>query len=498
MYQLRGSATHYAQQLQQLDIIVAQTFAVYKLRRDAIHAHLMKDLDRIAYLKSLDAPVARLPPEILGMIFVFYSKQSPPQRLRLVSQRWRTTVDSTPQLWERVSFKPFRHNIAVASEVLTHWAQRAGACPLNITLDLNSGRAIEPDAEQWLELAKCLCRALEGRQLESLDVLAEGTATPYTVLSPFITLLASNASPGMLKRVVFEVSRKYSRPPPLSEQDVRTLDLALRRESALEVVHLPGALMSDCSAALYSVRHLSLSAMDPDRIPLSTSLPVLSDSSALTTLYISGCAPSGTHIAFEDDLTLPKLQELTIRHLRDVAGFFHHLRAPALRTLRLDNIGGRAATSQLNVGLRAFIGRCQSSHPPIVELCLEGTPMAEDTLTWILSNLPTLEILRISHTAKLSSVTFNVMNKRPSRFRRNWVGGQLRVLEIGKLCTAVTHADVTSLVRARAFTDDPEYPRARLTTVTWEGKDMIQQTQQESTGLAWIADVDSPCRSVPT
>lgn len=87
---------------------------------------------REAAVRTNLAPVASLPPEVLGEIFLFTMAQTPTSRTSLilshVNSSWRAISISTRELWTHIQV-PSRSD---GEEMFKEFALRSGALPLHI------------------------------------------------------------------------------------------------------------------------------------------------------------------------------------------------------------------------------------------------------------------------------------------------------------------------------------------------------------------------------
>ncbi|KAJ3537565.1 hypothetical protein NM688_g6666 [Phlebia brevispora] len=142
----------------------------------------MDEESRIVYLREQGAhflrssnallPIARIPAEVLGMIFVacakreWFEHRTDRSRLAIshVSYRWRSVALSTPDLWSNIAL-----HASSKDDKMQECVARAGHCPLTLAIMLGRKSAIR-DPERVLSSAEKLIRRL--LQAESLHVNA--------------------------------------------------------------------------------------------------------------------------------------------------------------------------------------------------------------------------------------------------------------------------------------------------------------------------------------
>ena len=127
---------------------------------DAVQLEIIHVQAMHAFLRNQTLPVARLPPEIMGQIFLIgqrderdendkrdcesYYGRSQPRTSKLLfeltvshtSRHWRDLALATPLLWSRITTWPTARPLAAVLESIATYLARSGTCPLDIDADI--------------------------------------------------------------------------------------------------------------------------------------------------------------------------------------------------------------------------------------------------------------------------------------------------------------------------------------------------------------------------
>lgn len=373
---------------------------------------------------SLCAPVNRLPPSLLGMIFrcclpfgrnSAMSNKEAPVSLGQVCSRWRQLTFNMPELWASihiplVTTRPSRwsayinrkHQV-VRLEAITSWLSRSAMHPLSISLAAGGvlPPTVSPFVEEMVSPYLELLSSYSTRwkiiyiQLHGLDWIQHFFSRYKVSDLPLLEKLHIDGSRCNIGKFTSAAATKA-----LSAEDsflrcpnLNYLSLPLLGElivgvpvkwSQLTVLNLNGA----CSCPLFQI--METLSLCPNLECLSTCFDI---SSSLADLSL------------EQTVTLPRLRNLcVIDHCTsfDSPRFFNHLSAPNIRSLAYDRyapspwlshlITRESLSPKLFRALGSFISRAQQ---PVEELSLQYDWLLEVDLFRFLSILPDLKRLSL-------------------------------------------------------------------------------------------------------
>ncbi|KDQ51309.1 hypothetical protein JAAARDRAFT_62529 [Jaapia argillacea MUCL 33604] len=301
---------------------------------------------------SLEAPIRRLPPEILGRIFVFcLPKQSIGRATRVKSSRfvvpysngaplvfcqichsWRVIALSTPVLWTSLSLtirRPYPLNRAVSDRssyklLLQTWLSRAGSSqPLSVRLVAEVSELSESSpsvmgvldslisySRQWqhisIHLPPTSIKQLFHLPKGSTPLLESFHIQPvdeWTESRHFISRISFLRSSPRLRGLEFS--------PPISEPRLRSLPWS--RLTRIAILDAPGVRLTadDCIHILLSCPNVIHCTLTLSQWPRTDPLGVIpSPFNKLETLRVVSSVPL-THLI--ESLQTPKLRVLEIQ-----------------------------------------------------------------------------------------------------------------------------------------------------------------------------------------
>ncbi|KAF7327979.1 hypothetical protein MKEN_00378300 [Mycena kentingensis (nom. inval.)] len=135
-------------QLDQIQLEIAQAASTQETaatdRTRLVLAELLRQRDAthetLEAHRALLSPIRRIPPEILGEIFLHtlrgerVAAKDCPLLLLQVSSSWRAVALSTPALWASVSVEITAEHCCPRIELVETWLGRSGSCPLSFSI----------------------------------------------------------------------------------------------------------------------------------------------------------------------------------------------------------------------------------------------------------------------------------------------------------------------------------------------------------------------------
>ncbi|KAJ6594620.1 hypothetical protein B0H19DRAFT_66707 [Mycena capillaripes] len=294
------------------------------------------DLDISQYPESLpsNAPVQKLPVELLGEIFLWTLSDWGPmtdERSALVLQpliishvcgHWRSVSLSIPMLWATIWIDRPR---AAHLSMVQLWIQRSRTCPLSINLrqtDPKSCLSFPTPTEHDITDDIFLLLLPHLRRWQTIDFIFKTG-----------TQLSLDSLPGdevvALEHVALHIDS-------WDTTSAESLQSALYSRPSVRSIHLMPA-SKQCDVPWKQLTYLEVDA----ECTLETCLSILASCPELSgAKFTSSAQPDWSHTPFthpEQYLTLPSLVDLSIKASRiDLAPFFDRLTLPALRSLALE------------------------------------------------------------------------------------------------------------------------------------------------------------------
>lgn len=202
-------------------------------RLDEARAHREDLLKTIAIHRSYLAPVAKMPVEILSMIFLEFVETSPiyeRHRLALVRRHWRDVLNGTPLLWRRIHLSREKR-MPTKSAVRRHITQ-AGMIPLELTVDVTALADADGDLI-WIYKSEVMewYNIVKNHAWRSFRLICD-TFADYLDddLAPFLYAGLSGQTVAGLEDLRLEIADGNEEP---------WLDEVLLEAPALKTLHLP-------------------------------------------------------------------------------------------------------------------------------------------------------------------------------------------------------------------------------------------------------------------
>jgi hypothetical protein len=272
---------------------------------------LATDLAKMT-LENLSAPVSRLPPELLSLIFLECLPASPkpwdpnsaPLLLMQICGHWRKIALSTALLWRHIHVELNTSSPESQIAWVENWLVRSSGCPLSVLLHSYGANVGHPVFNAIV---------LHAPQWEDLDI-----QLPYPLI---LTLLSAQNNLPMLRRLRIEITYSPSRQFPIDTFLVAPMLRNVCLRVPLELVKLPWAQLTHCTLSLQGNECVEFIRRTPQLVnctlddcvdfPEICQDPDQRAVSHLTSLHLTEGGRTMMPFIF-NHITLPKLRELSV------------------------------------------------------------------------------------------------------------------------------------------------------------------------------------------
>ena len=162
-----------------LDLVDVQLREL-KTKMDLLHSQHKAITEAISIEQGLLAPIRRLSPEIMQIIFKYtlgeitsFAPDDVPILLTHVCANWRRIALKTPRLWNEIYAHAYSPGVNNKHALFQMWLQNAGKTPLNMDLDMEKlkGSALATMLLNLGTLHRCRRLSIQGSKEKIMDGL---------------------------------------------------------------------------------------------------------------------------------------------------------------------------------------------------------------------------------------------------------------------------------------------------------------------------------------